>query len=196
MLDDVVALTITTSLGVRDRPGRRGAATRRPTPPWTPTGAATLGRPSSREPFGLSPWSEGETPIGKTTMSRLNDGLRRLVRGDVGEDTREAAEGVKATGPVQATWKGLIVAESERTVVVEGNHYFPPEDVRSEYLEASSRQSVCPWKGTASYYDIVVEGQRNDAAAWYYPQPKSAAAETKDRVAFWHGVKVHRAAQP
>ncbi|MGD9735983.1 MAG: DUF427 domain-containing protein [Solirubrobacterales bacterium] len=97
---------------------------------------------------------------------------------------------------MQAIWQGTVVAESDRTIVIEGNHYFPPEDVRSEYLQASSRQSVCPWKGVASYYDVVVAGERNAAAAWYYPQPKSAATELQDRVAFWHGVKVSRASRP
>jgi len=116
-------------------------------------------------------------------MSTITDTFRRLVGGD-----QQAA-----TGPVQAVWNGTVVAESDHTVVVEGNHYFPPQDVRSEYLKPNARHSVCPWKGTASYYDVVVDGERNNAAAWYYPKPSQAAAQIKDHVAFWHGVKVKRA---
>lgn len=93
-------------------------------------------------------------------------------------------------GPVQAVWNGTVIARSDRTIVVEGNHYFPPEDVRDDYIERSDRHSVCPWKGTASYYDIVVQGDRNAGAAWYYPSPKPAAQEIAGYVAFWHGVKV------
>lgn len=99
-------------------------------------------------------------------------------------------------GPVQAVWNGTVLAESERTVVVEGNHYFPREDINTEYLEPSSRHTTCFWKGTASYYDVVVNGDRNQAAAWYYTKPSAAAAQIKDHVAFWHGVKVKRAPQP
>ncbi len=95
-----------------------------------------------------------------------------------------------AGGPVQAIWNGAVIAQSDRTIVIEGNHYFPPQDVRPEYLEESDRHTTCPWKGTASYYDVVVGGQRNSAAAWYYPQPKPAAGEIAGHVAFWHGVKV------
>jgi uncharacterized protein (DUF427 family) len=95
-----------------------------------------------------------------------------------------------AGGPVQATWNGVVIAQSDHTIIIEGNHYFPPQDVRSEYLERSDRYTTCPWKGTASYYDVVVDGQRNSAAAWYYPQPKPAAKEIAGHVAFWHGVKV------
>jgi uncharacterized protein (DUF427 family) len=95
-----------------------------------------------------------------------------------------------ADGPVQAIWNGVVIAQSDRTIMIEGNHYFPPHDVQSEYLEPSDRHTTCPWKGRASYYDVVVEGQRNSAAAWYYPQPKPAAGEIAGHVAFWHGVKV------
>ncbi len=96
------------------------------------------------------------------------------------------------TGAVQAVWRGAVLARSERTRIVEGNHYFPPEDVNREYLEPSGRRSACPWKGVAGYYDVVVGEERNRAAAWYYPHPKPAAAEIADHVAFWHGVKVQR----
>jgi uncharacterized protein (DUF427 family) len=89
-----------------------------------------------------------------------------------------------------ASWNGTVIARSDDTVVVEGNHYFPREAVRDDVLVDSSHTSVCPWKGTASYYSLVVDGQTNEDAAWYYPQPKDAAAEIRDRVAFWKGVQV------
>ncbi len=95
---------------------------------------------------------------------------------------------------VRATWNGTVLAESDHTVVVEGNHYFPAGDVRTEHLEDSTTQSVCPWKGTASYRSVVVDGARNDDAAWYYPTPKEAASEIADRVAFWKGVTVEEVA--
>ncbi len=89
-----------------------------------------------------------------------------------------------------ATWNGTIIAQSDTTEMVEGNHYFPLESVNSAYLKPSATQSVCPWKGTASYYSLDVDGQQNPDAAWYYPQPKDAAAQIKDHVAFWKGVTV------
>ncbi len=91
---------------------------------------------------------------------------------------------------IRATWHGTVIADSDRTVVVEGNHYFPVEDVDSAVLQASSTHTVCPWKGTASYYDVVVDGDRNPDAAWYYPEPKDAAKEITGRIAFWKGVEV------
>jgi uncharacterized protein (DUF427 family) len=91
---------------------------------------------------------------------------------------------------MQATWDGTVLAKSDRTVVVEGNHYFPNEDVRSEYFEPSDTHSTCPWKGEASYRSVVVDGRRNDDAAWFYPAPKDAAKEITDHVAFWKGVEV------
>ncbi len=90
----------------------------------------------------------------------------------------------------KAIWNDVVLAESDDTVVVEGNHYFPPDAINPEHFEDSSASSVCPWKGTASYYDVVVDGERNAKAAWYYPQPKDAASEIKDHVAFWKGVRV------
>ena len=90
----------------------------------------------------------------------------------------------------RAVWNGQVIAESDRTVMVEGNHYFPPDAVNREYVADSSESSVCPWKGGASYYDVVVGGDTNPGAAWYYPEPKDAAAEIKDHVAFWRGVSV------
>lgn len=91
---------------------------------------------------------------------------------------------------MKAIWNGAVLAESDKTIVVEGNHYFPPDSVNREYLQASDTQSTCPWKGQASHYSIQVDGQVNRDAAWYYPQPKPAAAQIKDHVAFWRGVKV------
>jgi uncharacterized protein (DUF427 family) len=90
----------------------------------------------------------------------------------------------------RATWNGTVIAESDNTVVVEGNHYFPKDSVRADVLTTSQTHSVCPWKGTASYYSVVVDGQTNPDAAWYYPTPKDAAAEITDHIAFWHGVKI------
>jgi uncharacterized protein (DUF427 family) len=87
-------------------------------------------------------------------------------------------------------WNGAVLAESDDTVVVEGNHYFPAEDVRGEYFEDSSTHTTCPWKGEASYRTVEVDGQSNPDAAWYYPAPKDAAAEIKDHFAFWNGVQV------
>lgn len=91
---------------------------------------------------------------------------------------------------MKATWNNKTIAESDDTVVVEGNHYFPPESVNQEYLQPNAKHTTCPWKGEASYYDVVVDGETNSAAAWYYPEPKPAAAEIKDRIAFWKGVTV------
>ena len=91
---------------------------------------------------------------------------------------------------MKAIWKGAVLAESEDTVVVEGNHYFPADAINAEYFEASETRTTCPWKGVASYYSIVVNGAQNKDAAWSYPDPKPAAAQIKNRIAFWRGVKV------
>ncbi len=90
----------------------------------------------------------------------------------------------------KATWNGAVLAESDTTVTVEGNHYFPAEALNKDYFKPSSQTSVCPWKGTASYYDVEVNGETNPGAAWYYPSPKDEAMSIKDRVAFWRGVTV------
>lgn len=90
----------------------------------------------------------------------------------------------------KAIWNGAVIAESDETVIVEGNHYFPPEAVNRDYLDDSATHTRCYWKGKASYYDVVVEGRSNPDAAWYYPDPSKAAAEIKDYVAFWRGVKI------
>ncbi|PJF42073.1 MAG: hypothetical protein CUN50_05515 [Candidatus Thermofonsia Clade 1 bacterium] len=91
---------------------------------------------------------------------------------------------------MKAIWNGAVIAESDQTIVVEGNHYFPPESVNRAYLRPSSTHTVCPWKGTASYYTLEVNGQANPDAAWYYPDPKPAAANIKGYIAFWRGVQV------
>jgi uncharacterized protein (DUF427 family) len=93
-------------------------------------------------------------------------------------------------GMATATWNGKQIAHSDDTVVVEGNHYFPPDAVRSEYLKESDHTSVCPWKGDASYYTLVVDGAENPNAAWYYPNPKPEAESIRGRIAFWRGVEV------
>jgi uncharacterized protein (DUF427 family) len=89
-----------------------------------------------------------------------------------------------------ARWNGTTFADSDACVVVENNQYFPPDAVRPGVLQPSETTSFCPWKGTAHYYDVVIDGQVNHDAAWYYPDPKPAAAEIRDRVAFWKGVEV------
>lgn len=90
----------------------------------------------------------------------------------------------------RAIWNGAVIAESDDTVLVEGNHYFPRDAVDPAVLRPSSTTTVCPWKGTASYHSIVVDGKENRDAAWFYPEPKSATAEIRDRIAFWKGVEV------
>jgi len=90
----------------------------------------------------------------------------------------------------RATWNGTILAESDATVVVEGNHYFPADSVQREHFKASERRSHCPWKGDAAYYTLEVGGQVNEDAAWTYPEPMAAASEIKDHVAFWKGVQI------
>jgi uncharacterized protein (DUF427 family) len=91
---------------------------------------------------------------------------------------------------MKATWHGATLAESDETVVVEGNHYFPPDSLRREHFRESETHSTCPWKGEASYYDVVVDGEINRDAAWYYPETKPAADEIESYVAFWRGVVV------
>lgn len=90
----------------------------------------------------------------------------------------------------RAVWNGAILAESDRCEVVEGNQYFPPESVDRSYLQPSDTHTVCPWKGTASYYHVVVSGQVNKDAAWYYPRPTEAAKHIRNYVAFWRGVEI------
>jgi uncharacterized protein (DUF427 family) len=91
---------------------------------------------------------------------------------------------------MQAVWNDTVIAESADTVVVDGNHYFPPDAIHSEFFKPSATTSVCPWKGTASYYTLEVNGKQNSDAAWYYPETKEAAENIRGRVAFWKGVEV------
>ncbi len=91
---------------------------------------------------------------------------------------------------MKAIWNDTVIAESDDTVVVEGNHYFPESALDKSLVTPSDTTSVCPWKGTAHYYNLVVNGDTNRDAVWYYPAPKDAAAEIRDRVAFWKGVRV------
>lgn len=91
---------------------------------------------------------------------------------------------------MKATWNGAVIAQSDETIVVEGNHYFPPDSVDRKYVKESGHHTTCPWKGEASYYSLEVEGETNENAVWYYPEPSDAAAQIKNYVAFWNGVEV------
>ena len=91
---------------------------------------------------------------------------------------------------MKAIWNNQVIADSNDTIVVENNHYFPPASVNKDLLQPSGKHTTCPWKGEASYYTIRTGGQSNPDAAWYYPQPKPAASEIKDRIAFWKGVQI------
>ncbi len=91
---------------------------------------------------------------------------------------------------MKAMWQGAVLAESDDTEVVEGNHYFPADALNREYFEESAQQTTCVWKGVASYYDVVVEGERNPGAAWYYPEASAMAKKIEGHVAFWRGVEV------
>jgi len=90
----------------------------------------------------------------------------------------------------KATWNGAVLAESIETIEIEGNQYFPPDSVNRQFLEDSDMHSTCPWKGEASYYHVVVNNEKNPDAAWYYPHPKDAAAQIKNHIAFWKGIKI------
>ena len=92
----------------------------------------------------------------------------------------------------RAVWNGTVLAESDATEIVEGNVYFPRSAVKAEYLRESDSNTICPWKGTASYYSLEVDGKENNDAAWYYREPKEAATNIVDHIAFWHGVDVER----
>ena len=90
----------------------------------------------------------------------------------------------------KAVWNGTVIADSEKTVVVEGNHYFPADSLLQDHFQQSDTTTVCGWKGTARYYDVVVDGQVNAGAAWYYAEPKPEAENIRDRVAFWKGIEI------
>jgi uncharacterized protein (DUF427 family) len=91
---------------------------------------------------------------------------------------------------MKAIWNNTTIAESKDTVIVENNHYFPPDSVKKEFLQTSATHTTCPWKGLASYYSLEVNGKVNKDAAWYYPAPKDAASNIKDHIAFWKGVTI------
>jgi len=91
---------------------------------------------------------------------------------------------------MKAIWNGKIIAQSEETVIVENNHYFPPESVNNDYLKSSETETTCPWKGQAAYYDIVVDDKINKDAAWYYPHPRPLVEKLANYVAFWKGVQI------
>ncbi len=91
---------------------------------------------------------------------------------------------------MKAIWNGQVLAESDQTIEIEGNQYFPPNSIKKEFFKPSAQTSVCPWKGLASYYSVKVDGSTNTDAAWYYPKPKEAAREITGYVAFWRGVSV------
>jgi uncharacterized protein (DUF427 family) len=93
---------------------------------------------------------------------------------------------------MKAVWNNQIIAESNQTIIIEGNHYFPPNSIRNEFFQSSDSHTVCPWKGVASYYSLEVNGEVNKDAAWYYPDTKPAAAGIKGYIAFWKGVKVEK----
>jgi uncharacterized protein (DUF427 family) len=90
----------------------------------------------------------------------------------------------------KATWQGVVIAESDRTEIVDGNHYFPPTSINQQYFQPSNTHTTCGWKGLCSYYNLIVEGNTNTDAAWYYPEPKAAAQNIAGFVAFWKGVQV------
>jgi uncharacterized protein (DUF427 family) len=91
---------------------------------------------------------------------------------------------------MKANWNGAVIAESDDTVIVEGNHYFPPDSVKHQYLQPSDLHTTCPWKGEASYFNVIVKGEVNEGAAWYYADPKEAAENIRGYIAFWRGVTV------
>ncbi len=97
---------------------------------------------------------------------------------------------------MRAVWNGAVLAEVPRTIWLEGNHYFPPESLNREYFAASRAKSLCPWKGLASYYTVVVDGVANPNAAWYYPHPSPLARKIKNHVAFWNGVQIEGRPEP
>jgi uncharacterized protein (DUF427 family) len=115
---------------------------------------------------------------------------RRTSAAHWGFDTSARTEILRRSTSLKAIWNGVTIAESDDTVVVEGNHYFPEASLKREYTSFSNHRSSCPWKGQAHYYSLLVNGDMNENAVWYYPEPSEAAREIKGRVAFWKGVKV------
>jgi uncharacterized protein (DUF427 family) len=107
-----------------------------------------------------------------------------------GSEAEAPKRGIKEKIMVRALWNGKVIAESDHTERVEGNHYFPPEALHSEYLQPSDTRTICPWKGKAHYFSLVVDGKKNDDSAWYYPDPKPAAQSIAGKIAFWKGVRI------
>jgi uncharacterized protein (DUF427 family) len=136
--------------------------------------------------MGNIPWAR--ITSGTNTCAAASNELQELKSNRILESTSNTSR--ERTIMAKATWGGKLIAESGATVVVEGNQYFPLDTVKQEFLKPSNHTSVCPWKGTAHYYHVEVDGIKNENAAWYYPEPKSAAAEIKNHVAFWKGVRV------
>lgn len=108
----------------------------------------------------------------------------------MGEKINDFLFWLKTMYSMKAIWNGETIAESANTREIEGNQYFPPESVKREFLKESNTHTICPWKGTASYFNLEVNGKINNDAAWYYPDPKTAALEIKDFIAFWKGVEI------
>jgi uncharacterized protein (DUF427 family) len=115
--------------------------------------------------------------------------LHRTVKKSIQVDTVMAREWESFTD-MRAIWKDQVLAESNDTLVVEGNHYFPAESINKDHFTPCEKSSFCPWKGTASYYDVVVAGETNEGAAWYYPSAKEKAKDIEGMVAFWRGVQI------
>jgi len=128
----------------------------------------------------------------RRTTDTPTQGLQRLTAIQVRRNLRDVAR-VDAGMRMQAIFNGTVIAESDDTIVVEGNHYFPSDSLQAGYVEPSATQTVCAWKGTASYYDVRVDDSASKDAAWYYPEPSELAHKVKDRVAFWRGVEVRPA---
>lgn len=126
-------------------------------------------------------------------MTNTTNDTSRTERSGVRRLLSKLAPGQEESRAMQAVWNGVVIAESDDTVVVEGNHYFPIEAVKRDVLQPSSHHTVCPWKCLASYYDVSVDGEINRDAAWYYPKPTPPARKVANRVAFWNGVKVRPA---
>ena len=125
-------------------------------------------------------------------MTNTTDRARKPEQGPLGRLLDKLAPPT-AGQTMQATWNGVVIAESDDTLVVEGNHYFTLDAAEPDFLQESTHHTVCPWKGVASYFDVVVDGKVNRNAARYYPSPSTAARDIAGRVAFWHGVRVGRA---
>lgn len=154
-------------------------------------------RLSARRRFACAPLPAERTRVVllddvATTGTTLEDCAATLRdRGAIVEQAIVLARAMPPKGDnLKATWNGTVIAESDQTRVVENNHYFPPQSVKREFLTESDTRSVCPWKGTASYYTIVANGAENPDAAWYYAEPKKAAADITGHVAFWKGVQI------